>query len=69
MGDVDHDGFDLTGTKAAKEPGIIVEILMERNCFKNHEDGGLATMMLVDKGKRVDPREHSGALASFDQTQ
>jgi len=50
----------VTATPAAKEPALAVEIL-DSDCLDTHEDRDLATVVLSDKGKGVDPREHGNA--------
>ena len=47
---------------ATKEPTLAVEILMDSDFLEIHEDGDIGTVVSVDKGKGVDPREYSGAL-------
>jgi hypothetical protein len=52
----------LIATSATKEPALAVEILMDSDLLEIYEDGDLGTVVLVDKGKGVDPQEYGGAL-------
>ena len=60
--DGDKENGFLTATSATKEPALAVEILLDSDFLEIHEDGDLGTVVLVDKGKGVDPREYGGAL-------
>ena len=62
VGDGDNKNTFVTATPATKEPALGVEVLMDSDCLKTHEDGDLSTVVLVDKGKGLDPREYGGAL-------
>jgi hypothetical protein len=46
--------FVITSTTSTKEPAVVAEVFIE--------DGDFTTTVLADKGKRVDPREHGGAI-------
>jgi hypothetical protein len=58
VGDGEDENTVVTAASATKEPALGVEVLMD----ETHEDGDLSTVVLVDKGKGVDPREYGGAL-------
>jgi len=60
-GDSKENGF-VTATSATKEHLLAVETLMDSDYLEIHEDGDLSTVVLVDKGKGVDPREYGSAL-------
>ena len=62
VGDGDDKNAFVTATSATKEPVLGVEVLMDSDCLETHEDGNISTVVLVDKGKGVDPREYGGAL-------
>jgi hypothetical protein len=47
----------VTATSGINEPAV--DILMDNDCLETHEDGDL-TVVLVDKGKGVDPQEYGG---------
>ena len=61
-GDGDAENGFVTATSAIKEPALAIAILMDSDYFETNEDGDLTTVVLADKGKGVDPREHGGAL-------
>jgi len=64
VGDGDDENTFVadTVTSATKEPALGVEVLMDSDCLETHENGDLGTVVLVDKGKGVDPREYGGAI-------
>ena len=63
IGDDDKENGFVTATSATKEPTLAVAISMDSDCLdETHDDGDLATVVLTDKGKGVDPREYGGAL-------
>ena len=62
MGENRGENGVVTATSATKEPALDVEISMDNDSLKTHEDGNLGTIALVDKGKGVDPREYGSAL-------
>jgi hypothetical protein len=51
----------VTTTSTTKEPTLAGEILMVNDCLETHEDGDLTTVVLVDKGKGVDPQEYGAS--------
>jgi len=67
VGDGDDENTFVTATSATKEPALGVEVLMDSDCLETHEDGDFSTVVLVDKGKGVDPREYGGAHTTQSQ--
>ena len=62
VGNSDEENGFVTATSATEVPALAVQILMDSNYFETNEDGDLSTVVLIDKGKGVDPREYGGAL-------
>ena len=60
VGDSDEENSFVTTTSATKE--LAPPVLMDSDCLETNEDGDLSTVVLENRGKGIDPREHGGAL-------
>jgi hypothetical protein len=62
VGNGDEENGFMTATSVTKEPAPAIEILMDSDCLRTHEDGDLTTVVLADKGKGIDPQKYGSAL-------
>jgi len=62
VGNSDKESGFVNTTSATKERALAVQVSMESDYLETNEDGDLSTVVLVDKGKGVDPQEYGIAL-------